>query len=301
MKKNGSKKKILVTGASGFVGRNLVPFLLRKGYSVIALDKVKTSWDRNPRLKVVMADLSQPGKWQERIKTADILVHLAAQISAKDPKEFDKNNVEATINLLEALKGSKIKKIVHFSSAAVTSIRKDKYASTKADQEKLIKKSGVNYVMIRPSMMYGPGDDKNIGWLIRTIKKYPGVPLPGGGNFGRQPVFIGDVCQIVGKLISGRYPKKVYEIHGNEYVTMKQMVGVIIRTEKLKKIVVPIPNSWLFWTFFIGERVLPNPKFTSDQIISLTSGERFKGENWWKTFKVKPTSFEEGVSRMVNP
>ena len=300
MTKKGTKKTILVTGASGFVGRNLVPYLLDKGYSVIALDKAKIDRDRNSRLKVITADLSKPGKWQEQIKDADILVHLAAQISSKNPGDFDKNNVAATVNLVDALKNSQVKKIIHFSSAAVTSIRKDKYASTKETQEKLIKKSGKNYVMLRPSMMYGPTDDKNIGWLIRMIKKYPVIPLPGGGNFGRQPVYIGDVCQIVGKLITGRYPKKIYEIHGNEYVTMKQMVKVIIRAEKLKKVVMPIPNSWLFWTFFIGERVLPNPKFTSDQILSLTSGEKFKGDKWWKVFNVTPTTFEVGVHRMID-
>src|SRR5579884_2643331 len=149
MTKKGTKKTILVTGASGFVGRNLVPYLLDKGYSVIALDKAKIDRDRNSRLKVITADLSKPGKWQEQIKDADILVHLAAQISSKNPGDFDKNNVAATVNLVDALKNSQVKKIIHFSSAAVTSIRKDKYASTKETQEKLIKKSGKNYVMLR--------------------------------------------------------------------------------------------------------------------------------------------------------
>jgi nucleoside-diphosphate-sugar epimerase len=295
-----NKPKVLITGAGGFVGRNLIPFLVKEGYPIIALDQRAMKWGRNSKkIKSVVADLSEIGQWQKEIKGVSVVVHLAAQISSKYPQDFEKNNTEATKKLLIALKKTRVKKIILFSSAAVTSIRKDPYSLTKEAQENLVRKSGIPYVMIRPSMMYGPLDDKNIGWLIKVVKMMPVIPLPGGGNFGRQPVYIGDICQIVEKLISKKYPKRIYEIHGQDYITMKEMVRTIRDELGSFKPLVPIPAALLFWTFFIGERVLSNPKFTSDQISSLTSGEKFKGDKWWKTFDIEATKFETGVSRMI--
>lgn len=293
-------KKILVTGAAGFVGQHVVRSLVDSGYKVIALDKNKGNFGKlAKKIDVVTADLAVKGSWTRRVKSADVLIHLAAQISSRYPEDFDRNNTLATLNLLDSLKGSKLKKIILFSSAAVTSIRKDKYALTKMEQEKIVKKSGFKYVILRPSMMYGPKDDKNIGWIIKVIKKYPVIPLPGGGNFGRQPVFIGDICKIVLRLVEKNYPKPIYEIHGFEYVTMKQMVKEIRRALKQIKIMVYVPIATLLITFFVGERVMKDPKFTTDQIKSLVSGEKFKGDKWWKIFNVEPTPFRDGVAQML--
>lgn len=291
---------IFVTGAAGFVGSHLLPILSAKGYRVTAL--VRTDDEKRriiSKAKIVIGDLAKQGSWQKELIGQDIIVHLAAQISAKDPKVFKKNNVEATKNLIEAAKIAKVKKIILFSSAAVTSIRKDAYAKTKEIQESQVANSKINYTILRPSMIYGPGDTKNIGWLIKLISPLPVVPLPGGGHFGRQPVFVEDICKIALKLIENNYPKKVYEIHGREYVSMRQMVKVIAKRLKTPKIVFPIPLIFLKAAFYILEKILPNPKFTSDQIDSLTSGEIFKGDDWWEIFDIMPTSFEAGIDKMI--
>lgn len=293
-------KKIFVTGAAGFVGSHLLPMLAAEGYKVTAL--VRTDDEKRQiksKAEIIVGDLSTAGPWQRKIKGQDIIVHLAAQISSKDPLTFKKNNVDATRNLISAAKIAKVKKIILFSSAAVTSIRKDMYAKTKEMQESQIIKSKINYTILRPSMIYGPGDTKNIGWLIKLVSRLPIVPLPGGGHFGRQPVFVEDICKIVIKLIEQNFRKKIYEIHGREYVSMKTMVKVIAKRLEASKIIFPIPLFFLKATFAVLEKILPNPKFTSDQIDSLVSGEAFKGDNWWEIFDIMPTSFEVGIAKMI--
>ncbi|MEK9146645.1 MAG: NAD(P)-dependent oxidoreductase [Patescibacteria group bacterium] len=294
------KQKIFVTGAAGFVGSHLVPVLQSSGYEVTGLVR-KTSEEKNlPKTAhVVVGDLAKKGSWKKEVKNHQILIHLAAEISSKDEKTFVRNNVIATQNLVKAAKAAGIKKIILFSSAAVTSIRRDPYAETKQEQENIIRKSKIPHYIIRPSMIYGSGDTKNIGWLIKIISRLPIVPLPGGGNFGRQPIYVDDIAKIVLKLTRDRYKKEIFEIHGKEYVTMAKMVEVILAKKKIKRIIIPVPLALLIIFFWVLGRIAKNPKFTVDQIKSLISGERFKGEKWWQTFAIIPTTFEAGVSEMV--
>ena len=291
--------RIFVTGAAGFVGQHLLPMLKSRDYQVTAL--VKNRQGKNnilPGVQVVVGDLARKGNWQNAIKGQDVVIHLAAQISSKTEDLFYRNNTQATKNLIDASKKFKIKQFILFSSAAVTSIRQDPYAKTKKDQEDLVLRSKLNYVFFRPSMIYGPGDTKNIGWLISFVKKMPIVPLP-RGNIGRQPVYVKDMCKIVLKVVSANYSNKIFEIHGKEYITLRKMITYIIKVLKLKRIIVDIPIWLLEFIIILQEKIMPSPKFTHDQIKSLTAGERFKGESWWKTFGIIPTRFEAGVSQMI--
>lgn len=292
-------KNIFITGAGGFVGSHLVPYLVSKGYHVTALVRDEQEKEKLGVTNIVVADLSKKGNWQTSLKNHEYIIHLASQISSKDPSKFIKNNVIATQNLIEAAKIHKVRRIILFSSASVTSIREDMYSQTKKEQETIVSNSRIGCIIIRPSMIYGPGDKKNIGWLIKIIKILPIIPLPGGGNFGRQPVYVGDLCQIVEKLLSLKKYKKIYEIHGLEYITMSEMVKNIIEVFNMRKITLPIPIFLLKIAIILSEKILPNPKFTSDQIESLISGEKFKGENWSKNFDIIPTKFRKGIKEMA--
>jgi len=295
------KNKILITGAAGFVGSHLAPYLESKKYEVVVLVKNKKErLQLNIKGRVVVGDLSKKGKWQKEIHGVDVIVHLAAQISAKKASLFYKNNSVATKNLIAAAKKNNINNVILFSSAAVTSIRLDDYAKTKKDQEIFVRRSKMNYAIIRPSMIYGPGDTKNVGWLISILKKTPVVPLPGGGKFGRQPVYVKDICTIVEKIIKKGVSSEIYEIHGYEYITMEKMVKTILHKLKTRRLLINIPLTALYVAIRLNETLLSNPKFTTDQIKSLTTGERFKGDHWWKMFGIIPTKFEAGVEKMIN-
>jgi nucleoside-diphosphate-sugar epimerase len=297
---------IVILGGSGFFGRNLVRVMAEEGVSlekVTVIDK-DSNWMEYIRrwpVKTIVAELSEHSDWEHELMDADIVVNCTAQISSMNSQDFVRNNVQSARVLVEALKKEKSKaKIIHISSAAVLSVRKDDYANTKKEQEEIIVNSGFRVFSIRPSLMYGPTDTKNIGYLINFARKIPLFPIPGSGKFVRQPIYIDDVCRIVIGVMR-KFPAKneVISVNGNKQLYYRDMIKSVLRQLGGLRFRVFLP-VWLFKFLMVSfQTVTRNKQFTTDQVDSLTSGDVFPDYPWWDEFHIKPTEFEEGVRRMI--
>jgi nucleoside-diphosphate-sugar epimerase len=295
-------KKLVVCGAAGFLGQNLIP-LLKKKYIIIAIDKhfhnlnlLKTL---NPEIETVYSDLAELTKWKDTFKSADCIIQLNAEIASHDKHDFIRNNVITTKNIVDIMKKYKTPYLVHVSSAAVNSIRRDYYSETKEEGEGLVRKSGVKHTILRPSMMYGCFDNKNVGWLMNFMKKSPLFPIPGSGKYPRQPVFVTDFCSIIENLIENKPDNKIYNINGDK-IDFIDMVKVIIKSKKIFRPIVKLPFKLFIFLMQSYSFVLRKVEFTPDQIRSLTSGEIFEMFPWWSEFDVEKTSFKDGVHKMLN-
>ena len=298
-------EKIIVCGGAGFVAQNLIPLLRKnsKKYHIIAIDKhaenLKFLKEENPDVEVIYADLSEQGDWESSFKDAKAVIQLNAQIAAPDENPFIKNNVTATELILKAMKKYKVPYIVHTSSAAVDSIRLDNYARTKKEgEEKVTSQKNIKYSVLRPSMMYGLFDNKNVGWLIQFMKKTPVFPIPGSGDYPRQPVFVMDYARIIEYLIEKQPENKIYKINGDE-ISFINMVRAIRRSRKLKRPLVKLPLPVFISMMTSYNKIRGKVEFTADQVRSLTSGETFEEFPWWKEFKLKKTGFREGLMQMA--
>ena len=189
--------------------------------------------------------------------------------------------------------------MIHFSSAAVLSVRKDDYAKSKQVGEDLVVKSKIPYVALRPSLMYGPTDDKNIGWLISFARKIPIFPIPGNGKYPRQPIYVDDVCLLLMRMMENFPKNKIYSINGNKIIYFKDMIRTVLKEMKGIRTVMYIP-VWMFkFAMVMGNIVMRDPPFTPDQLDSLTSGDVFPDYPWWDEFNVEVTSFRDGVRKML--
>jgi nucleoside-diphosphate-sugar epimerase len=296
---------ILITGGAGFVGKNLVRIMLKRGFkpqqiTVIDKDKKGIDYLKKYKINLFCHDLSEKGIWELNFRNQDLIINLAAQISANDYLPFKKNNIDATKNIVEAAKSNKIKKIIHFSSASVLSVRKDYYAKTKKAAEEIIKKSRMNYIMLRPSMMFGLLDNKNIGWLIKFSRIVPIFPIPGNGKYPRQPIYVDDVCELVIKLAKSfeKHKNKIYSING-KMLDFGYMCRTVVKKVGGFRTAINFPVPLFRFGMVVANLIWPKFKFTPDQLDSLTSGDKFDQWEWWKDFNIKLTSFEEGVGRMV--
>jgi uncharacterized protein YbjT (DUF2867 family) len=190
-------QKIIIAGGAGLVGQNLVVRLKARGYqNLVVIDKhranLATMAALHPEVDAVLADLAQPGDWQEKLQGAGVVVLLQAQIGGNRLNEFQRNNVDATTLLLETIDGPKTPYVVFVSSSVVESVADDFYSSTKRRQEELILASGLDCPILRPTLMYGWFDRKHLGWLSRFMRKTPVFPVPGSGRYMRQPLYVGD-------------------------------------------------------------------------------------------------------------
>lgn len=297
--------KIVIPGGAGFVGRNLVRILSSKKYNmkdILILDKDEKNLEyvKKYGVKTLCVDLADKGNWYEEFRGKEIIINLVAQISSPEYKSFYRNNVLAIKNIIEAAKKIGKPKIIHFSSAAVLSVRKDDYAKTKSEGEELIKKSGFDYCILQPSIMYGPTDDKNIGFLINFAGKYPFFPIPGFGKWPRQPIYIDDVCHLIISMINNFPKNKTYSINGKDIIYFRDMIKIVLKQLKGFRFRLFLPVPLFKFLMIIYQKMTGKIQFTTDQVDSLTGGDVFPSYPWWDEFNIKTTSFEEGVKKMIN-
>ena len=298
-------QKIVLPGGAGLVGQNLVARLIAKGYTnIVVLDKHKTNIEVlrkvRPDITVEFADLSKPGAWQEHFRQAQVAVMLQAQIGGIDYQEFVDNNLTATHLILDSIKFHNVAYVVHISSSVVESSADDFYTNTKKDQEKMVLASGVACPILRPTLMFGWFDRKHLGWLSRFMKKMPIFPIPGHGRYMRQPLYVGDFCNVIISCIENRVTTGTFNISGHEKVDYIDIIREIKKATGASAFIIKIPYSVfyaLLWTWALFDK---KPPFTTQQLAALSAKDEFEVIDWPGIFGVRCTPFKEAVHETFN-
>jgi len=296
--------KIVIPGGAGFVGRNLIRVMKEENFdmkeiTVIDFSEKNMEYVKKFGPKTVIADLAEKGEWEKEFEGKEFIINLAAQISSPTYEPFYRNNVLATKNVIEAAKKYGVEKIIHFSSAAVLSVRKDDYAKTKLEGQRLVEKSGLKYCIPQPSIMFGPTDDKNIGFLINFAKKFPFFPIPGHGRWPRQPIYIDDVCHMVINMLDDFPENKIFSLNGKDIVYFKDMIKAVFDEIGGFHFRLYLPVPVFKFAMMTYQKLTGNIQFTTDQVDSLVAGDVFPDYPWWEEFNVKTTTFREGVRKMI--
>ena len=298
-------KKIVLPGGAGLVGQNLVARLCRMGYSnIVVLDKHKENIrilkELHSNVMVEYADLSRPGTWQKHFVGADVVVMLQAQIGGVNYQEFIENNIDSTRIILDTIKLNAVPYLVHISSSVVESVADDFYTRSKIAQENMVVESAIPCPILRPTLMFGWFDRKHLGWLSRFMQKTPIFPVPGDGRFMRQPLYVGDFCEVIISCIQNERGAGIYNISGHEKIDYIDIIREIKNSTKSSTKIVCIPY-WLFHSLLTIWAVFDkNPPFTTQQLAALVAKDEFEVIDWPSIFAVKVTPFRKAVDETFN-
>jgi nucleoside-diphosphate-sugar epimerase len=240
---------ILITGASGVMGSVLVRALCKKGFPVRAC-----VMPRDPfvsRIEGVCNDIWY-GDISRKISIAGIgkgvrtVYHLAAVILTPHSLDFERINAEGTRNLIEESRWAGVRHFIYVSSASVVYPQPTPYSLSKCKAEEMVRNSGLNYTIIRPTLVYGPSGGMEFDKYLDYLLKFPFVPFIGSGKALKRPVFVDDI--IAGLVAVNECPKtygKTYHFSGGEKISMLDFTSLCLRLlNKPQKPIVHLP-VWL--------------------------------------------------------
>ena len=297
---NDRASKIVVTGAAGLIGQNLIVRLKQAGYgALVGIDKHPTNTEvlreLHPDVAVIRADLAHDDGWQQSLAGASTLVVAHAQIGGEDPKAFDDNNILATRRLMAAAEAAGVRHIVHLSSSVVNSAAIDWYTETKKAQEQIVLAGSIPTVVLRPTLMFGWFDRKHLGWLARFMKRAPVFPIPGNGKFRRQPLYAGDFCNVIIACIDRKIAGSIHNISGRAVIDYIDLIRQVKRSSSGKAPIICIP-FWLFWLLLKTYALVnKNPPFTTKQLAALSIPELFEVIDWPGIFGVSETPLDAAL------
>lgn len=292
--------KLIVTGAAGLVGQNLMVELLARGYTnIVAIDKHDYNLDvlhkLHPEVRIVLADLAEQDHWINELRGAACVIQLHAQITGKHVEPFIRNNIDATRRVLEAMRVNAVPYLVHVSSSVVNSVADDDYTNTKKTQEKLVVESGIRHCVLRPTLMFGWFDPKHLGWLSRFMAKTPVFPIPGDGKYMRQPLYERDFCRCIIACLEREPDGAIFDIVGDTRVDYVDIIRTIKRVTGLHTLIVHIPYGLFRFLLRLYALFSRKPPFTADQLKALTAGDDFRGVDTAATFGVTQTPFDDAI------
>ena len=303
--------KVMVTGASGFVGSHMVDTLLKAGHSVRGLSRTAPKGERRKDgaeyIDGVDVALSTSFTAQ-MFEDVEAIVHLVGIIQeGTGSQTFQRLHVDGTQNLADAAKeGGFFGRFVYMSAIGSSSDAPAEYSRTKAAAEQIVMRSGFQYTIFRPSLVLGADGEfvKQMGDLIQhgglpLPVPFPFIPVPGPGENKFQPIFVDDLCACVARaLVKPETANKVYEVGGATQVTFNQLLEGFAQHLGVKKPYVHAPIPALRIAATIMEAMMPHPPVTRDQLLNLGRDNVTASRAIEEVFHVEPLAFEDILTKI---
>jgi len=283
--------KIFVTGATGFTGSRVVRLLLKNGYAVRCL--YRASSDRSIlsdlNIEWVQGDLSDTQSLSAAMSGTETLVNIASL------------GFGHADSIVSAAKDAGIQRAVFISTTAIFTQLNAQSKKVRVAAELTIETSGLNYTILRPTMIYGSNRDRNMWRLIRLLRYTPIMPIFGDGKSLQQPIYVDDVAQAVVSCLSNDVTVgKSYNIAGKQALTYNEVIDTIAKAMHKRIWKIHVPSKPIVGLLRLFEKLhLPFP-LKSEQVLRLNENKDFSYAEAQRDFGFSPLSFEEGIGLEIN-
>jgi uncharacterized protein YbjT (DUF2867 family) len=249
---------ILLTGASGVVGSELLPALLADGHEVRVLVRDPRKLGENRvNVQIALGDLSDPFSMRHAMRGVDTVIHLAATIRDQAGGTIEELNGLATSRLLRAAERTGAGRFVFFSAIGATAFQRTRFFRSKALAERAVLESPLETTVFAPSIIYRPGDP--FVTLLRRMAALPAIPISGSGRANYQPIWARDVAHCVTSSLNGNSEAAAagrFELAGPETLSYDEIVEEVLeaggRSRRLFHVPLPLVRAGLQAVELIG-------------------------------------------------
>lgn len=288
---------ILITGATGFIGKHLVHALqtpsLQRHYNVLCLVRKPIS---SP---FILGSLENKDTLLRATNNVDYVIHLASQTRSSDKNLNYVTNIIGTKNLIGACKENNVKRFIYSGTVNADFRKRGVYGESKKQAEELVKKSGLDYVILKLNMVYGIGDS-NLSKTITLAKKLPIVPVVGNGNQKMQPVYVDDVIGTLLRCLKVKtFNTRVYNIAGPRSMTFNEYLHTILTVLHLQRIKIHIPAFFIRWFVMITGKTFEDI-ITLELVNSITQDKSLDISAARRDLDFKPREFRMMLQSLMS-
>ncbi len=289
---------VAVVGATGFVGRHLVAHLLDTGHTVRAVSQSGgrlPGWPEGP-VRAFQADVESGSGLAAALDGADAVVHLVAIPRQGRGRTFERTNVMGVRHVVDAAGAAGVRRLVHLSVLGAVDDPGLEYLRSKWQGEQIVRSSGLDWVILRPSLLFGEGDGF-FSLIVTTLTWWsPGVvAIPGDGSARFQPLAVDDLAIGIERSLSEpEHAGRTYELGGPAYLTYRQIVDAVMRVTGKRRLALNMPIPLISALTAVTDRVLPVFPVSHDQVRSLRTNNFTDLDAFVRAFGVEPRPFDIG-------
>jgi uncharacterized protein YbjT (DUF2867 family) len=287
--------KVFLTGATGFVGRHMLHRLLAEGHSVRALVREPQKADAlaQERVDLIPGDVAEGSGLDQGMQGCDAVTHLVGIILEKGTNTFERVHHIGTRNVVEAAKRTGIRRFVHMSALGVRADGVAAYQTTKWKGEEEVRRSGIPFCILRPSLIFGEGDGF-VTQMMQTMRSTPLFrPVPGDGNPKFRPISVDDVTVCFARALTiEAATNRTIDLGGADELTLNEVLAEIARCAGVRKPAVHIPMPLMIAGGVVMQKLLKNPPVTVDQLRMLREGSTCDIRPMKQIFGINPRDFK---------
>ncbi|MDI6789987.1 MAG: complex I NDUFA9 subunit family protein [Thermodesulfobacteriota bacterium] len=295
--------KVFVTGGTGFVGNHLVNALLDDGYQVRCLVRPgsEKKLARRHDVDIWPGDIFDgQDRLADGMEDCQAVIHLIGIIREFPRKgiTFERLHYQAAVQVVNAAQAAGIKRYIHMSSLGTRPNARSRYHQTKYKAEEYVRRSGLDFTIFQPSVIFGPRDNF-VNLFREMILKSPFIPVVGDGSYALQPVDVRTVARAFTlSLKEEKTIGRVFQLSGRDRFTFNDILDIIARAleKKIIKAHIPVGLIRIMAYFLEG---LPGFPLARDQIVMLLEGNIGSETSFYEEFGIAPTPFEAGIKEYI--
>lgn len=288
---------ILVTGGTGFVGGHLLRRLAgQRAATIRAMVRDRTRARLLEGVEPVVADLTRPETLSAAIAGSNVVVHAAALTAdIKEPFRgaYEAVNGQGTENLVAAAREAGVARLVVMSGLGTRPAPRGTYMATRQRLEEAVRGSGIPFVILQPSVLFGDGATF-IAALAGLTRAFPIVPVLGGGSLRFQPFWIEDLVTCLVKAVDDRaLDGRAIPLGGSEYATLREIQQAIAEALGKRRLLVPLPVPVARVQAALMTALLPSPPLTPATMELFSFENATSLDACEKAFGFRPRGFRE--------